>query len=109
MVIGYWDIGLDDKRFYAHQLAWLYVHGVWPKAEIDHINMDRADNRLVNLREATKAQNNFRRKLQSNNKSGRTGVSFCTTYGYYVVKYFETANNSTLAVSMIAKRPMPPS
>lgn len=54
---GYLVFSIDYKLHYAHRLAWLYVHGHWPAAQIDHCNGDRADNRLVNLREATNTQN----------------------------------------------------
>jgi hypothetical protein len=54
---GYWCIALDGNRFGAHRLAWLYVHGVLPPADIDHINCDRLDNRLANLRLATRSEN----------------------------------------------------
>lgn len=41
----------------AHRVAWAIVHGQWPATDIDHINGDRADNRLANLRPATRSQN----------------------------------------------------
>jgi len=63
---GYWFIRLDGKLLRAHRLAWLYVHGVMPPDEIDHINGDRGDNRLANLRLATHAENTRNgRKLAS--------------------------------------------
>ena len=73
---GYFLIGLFGKLYYAHRLAWLYVHGVWPKEQIDHINRDKIDNRLVNLREASSAQNRNNIGIRSSNKSGFKGVSY---------------------------------
>jgi hypothetical protein len=73
---GYWSITLDHKRYLAHRLAWLYVHGKWPADCIDHINRIRTDNRLINLREATRAQNRQNISLDRRNKSGARGVSF---------------------------------
>lgn len=68
--------GVHRKEYAAHRLAWFYVHGVWPKNHIDHINGIRDDNRLANLREATRSQNMANRSAQSNNTSGLKGVSF---------------------------------
>ncbi len=54
---GYVRVKLHRKLYLAHRLAWFYVHGVWPENEIDHINRTRSDNRIANLREATKSEN----------------------------------------------------
>jgi len=73
---GYIRISVDNKRLKAHRLAWLHVHGEWP-VEIDHINMVRADNRLCNLRNATRCENSYNRTVQKNNKSsGVKGVTW---------------------------------
>lgn len=72
---GYVSIAVNGRRFLAHRLAWFYVHGTWPK-EIDHINGKRSDNRISNLREATRSQNNANAKVRSNNRSGMKGVSW---------------------------------
>ena len=71
---GYVRIGIYGNQFLAHRLAWLYVHGEWPNEEIDHINMDRSDNRIANLRHVTKVQNMRNRGAQANNKVGLKGV-----------------------------------
>lgn len=71
---GYRHIRLDGKDYQAHRLAWLYVHGCFPAAGTDHINGVRDDNRIVNLREATHAENGQNRAMRSNNCSGFLGV-----------------------------------
>ena len=56
---GYRKIGVAGRRYYAHRLAWFYVYGVWPPDDTDHINGNPSDNRIANLRLATRSQNNW--------------------------------------------------
>ena len=75
---GYLTVRIDGTLYLSHRLAYLYVHGEWPAQKIDHINGDKCDNRICNLRLATdrvNAQN--LRKPQANNTSGYLGVTFC--------------------------------
>jgi hypothetical protein len=58
----------------AHHLAWFFVHGEWPLSQIDHINGDRLDNRIVNLRLATWGQNARNAKLRVDNRLGVKGI-----------------------------------
>lgn len=60
-----------------HRLAWLIFYGVWPDGEIDHINHDTADNRMINLRCVSGAENSKNASLRKTNKSGYTGVHYC--------------------------------
>lgn len=71
---GYVLVAVDGKQYYAHRLAWLFVHGRWPPQQIDHINGVRDDNRLCNLRLATAAQNNFNRRGKTRKTSEYKGV-----------------------------------
>lgn len=74
--LGRMQIRLNDKYHRLHRLAWLYIYGNWPDGHIDHINMDQSDNRISNLRIATRSQNQCNRGIQTNNTSGFKGVSF---------------------------------
>lgn len=58
----------------AHRVAWAIYHGEWPSGQIDHINGDKLDNRILNLRDVSNAVNAKNMALKSNNKSGVPGV-----------------------------------
>jgi hypothetical protein len=72
---GYTYIAIDDFRLLAHRVVWFYVYGEWPENQIDHINRDRSDNRLVNLRLASVSDNACNGVIRSTNTSGFRGVS----------------------------------
>jgi hypothetical protein len=73
---GYRQIRLDGGIYLSHRLAWLYVYGEWPDKEIDHVNGDKSDNRIANLRLATRTQNCCNVRRRRTNKSGTPGVSW---------------------------------
>lgn len=75
---GYRRVKIGGRPYFAHRLAWLYVHGRWPIAEIDHIDTYTGNNAIANLREATNPQNMKNRKRQANNTSGFKGVTWNT-------------------------------
>lgn len=73
---GYLIIKFYGKRYQAHRLIWIIAYGVEPKDHIDHINGNKTDNRLCNLREVTNRQNQYnQRKPRIDNQSGYLGVS----------------------------------
>lgn len=55
---GYREIRIKNRNYKEHRLCWLLVHGVMPSGGLDHINGDKTDNRIENLREASDSQNN---------------------------------------------------
>lgn len=71
---GYISIGVSGKKMRAHRVAWFKTYGYWPKFEVDHINGNRSDNRIANLREATRRQNGRNCAKPVTNKSGVKGV-----------------------------------
>lgn len=73
---GYLTARIGGVQFSAHRTAWAMHHGEWPAGLIDHINGDRHDNRIDNLRVVTTAENTKNSARSRNNTSGCTGVSF---------------------------------
>lgn len=72
---GYCTIGIKGKIYKAHRLVWLYMTGQWPKGLIDHINGNKSDNRLSNLRVVDESGNSQNvRKPNRRNQSGFIGV-----------------------------------
>jgi hypothetical protein len=80
----YIDIRINRKNYKAHRLAWLLEYGEWPSQDIDHINGDRRDNRIENLRLCTNTQNQANARLRKNNKIGLKGVH--RYYNRYIAK-----------------------
>lgn len=77
---GYVRIGFHDDQgkrwsFLGHRLAWFYVHGCFPPDQVDHIDGDRSNNALGNLRLATQAQNCANTRTRRDNSFGRKGVT----------------------------------
>lgn len=82
----YLYVQYGKKVILFHRLAWALHYGEWPKLTIDHINLDRFDNRIANLRQATVAQNIRNRPMQKNNKTGFKGVCRHKKSGKYSAK-----------------------
>ena len=70
----------------AHRVVWFLCTKSWPSLEIDHINGDRSNNCIENLREVNPSLNSKNRTKRSDNKSGVTGVSWSTSRGKWKSK-----------------------
>jgi len=75
---GYRQITIDGVHHCANRLAWLYMTGEWPAAQIDHRDGVRNNDRFDNLREATGTQNQRNSRKRRDNASGFKGVHFNT-------------------------------
>lgn len=64
----------EKLSLYAHRVIWKMIYGAWPIGVIDHINGNRRDNRLVNLRDTTIRDNALNSSIRSTNRTGVTGV-----------------------------------
>lgn len=97
---GYRVIRFKGKPYYAHRLAWYISKGEVP-SEIDHINQDKSDNRLSNLRVVSRSENNFNRVCK--NKYGVSGIyktgrgRFAAQIGQRHIGTFKTPDEAVTA------------
>lgn len=73
---GYRYVKINNKAIGAHRLIWFIEKGYWSTIDIDHINTDRSDNRIENLREATRSQNLHNCTVGKLNTHGCKGIRF---------------------------------
>jgi len=82
---GYLRTSIHNKHILNHRLAWIYTYGEEPE-EIDHINHIKDDNRLVNLRNVTREENNRNTSLRKNSTSGYVGVCYNKVNGTWLAQ-----------------------
>ncbi len=98
--VGYRKISVCGERYRAHRLVWLYVYGHFPDGDIDHINCNKDDNRLANLRVATISQNLANTKSRRNGLKGafrhrkRWVAKICVLGNHYYLGRFDTEHEA---------------
>lgn len=83
---GYRKGRLNRKLLRAHRVAWAIHHGHWPEHHIDHVNGNRTDNRIANLRDVPRAENQKNMRKPSDNTSGRIGVWWHTQNAKWIAE-----------------------
>lgn len=105
---GYIMVSVGREKFLAHRLAWEFVNGEFT-GEIDHIDNDKTNNSISNLRLVTRSQNQQNMPKRSNNTSGVKGVSWCKSKSKwrarvikegvdYVAGYFSNIDDAKRAI-----------
>ncbi|HGO4161871.1 TPA: HNH endonuclease [Serratia marcescens] len=93
---GYIEISTMGRVHMAHRLAWEMYHGVRPRNEIDHINGVRDDNRIINLREATRSENNRNKVVNKSSTSGIKGVTYHKQHRKWSSRIFVNGKNKNI-------------
>lgn len=91
---GYLIIKIKGKQYKAHRIVWLLNYGNFPKKELDHINKNKLDNRIENLRESNRKEQNNNKDFKTNNKTNCIGIYIDNTKGLKK-KYATKINNIT--------------
>ena len=110
---GYKTGFMFSSKQRAHRVAWAIYYGQWPKDQIDHINQDRSDNRISNLREAANCQNQWNISVRSSSRTGLKGVGFrngkylariCVEGNRIFLGYFPTKESAHAAYCNAAEK-----
>lgn len=111
---GYINIQIDGQLNRAHRLAWLHMTGEWPKSLIDHRDLNRSNNRWINIRPASTIENNANWPMLRTNASGYRGVRWYRANKRWSAQigvnrksvhlgYFDTAEEAHAAYCVAAK------
>lgn len=88
-------IGIKCKTYLAHRLAWLHFYGEWPKGEIDHKDRNGTNNAIANLRDASRAQNQFNSRKRNGNNNYK-GVTFEKSSGTFAARIRHNGKRVTI-------------
>lgn len=94
----YWQIRVNGKLYMAHRLVWLYVYGVHPKGQIDHIDRNKSNNAISNLRVCSQNENQKNVKIRADNTSGFKGVHPFGNTGKFVAQITLNGEQTYLGV-----------
>lgn len=100
---GYIRSKFDGKLEYNHRLAWAWYYREQPPEYIDHIDGNRANNAIINLRACTLSQNQHNRKLSSNSTTGYTGVTYVKNRGKYKATIYKDSKPFYLGLYVTAE------
>lgn len=105
---GYRQGTIKKSGFLAHRVIWAIYYGKWPEKTIDHIDGDRSNNKITNLREATQSENSRNMSISKRNKSGFIGVSWSKQRNKWHVQMMVNGINKSFGfyddISEAAKR-----
>lgn len=87
---------IAGDAYYAHRVVWAIVYGEWPDGEVDHIDLDKKNNAISNLRLATRSENMRNRSALSRNKIGIKGVSRCSRTPKWIAQISVNGRNRTI-------------
>jgi hypothetical protein len=113
--VGYLELSINSYRYRAHRIAWLYCFGEFPSGQLDHIDGNKSNNALDNLREATNKENAYNKSISVLNTTGYKGVSLDKRSGRYRayitvngkqkgLGYYSTAEQASEAYIIEAKK-----
>lgn len=108
---GYLTVCVDGKAYLYHRIVWLLINGFFPPDQIDHINGDKSDNRISNLRLATPHQNR-QNKQSVRTRTGKRGVTIDMRTGRFIARIgffgktfhigvFDTADEAAIAARAV--------
>ena len=108
--VGTVHINGTRKQLKAHQVVWLSVHGAIPTGVmLDHINRDKLDNRILNLRLATSRGNSLNRRSYKGDQNPSSKITqevadlIRTHYAYFSRSYRQTAESFQVSKSLVAQ------